>query len=127
MANLDALKELEFKVDRVHHIIHVLKTITSNKLAVIVLNPKNNHYNHKNTWDKLDTELCALSDHASGPRRESDGSGLRLKLFLKSKDPNCNFIELAGRLIPQFVRRRTVTVFGAVAEKWRNDPEYLIR
>jgi hypothetical protein len=127
LVNINALKELEFNVDHIHNIVHVLQTITSSKLSVIVLNPNGNHHNSKTTWNKLDTELRALSDRIQLVcEPEYDGSRLHVKLYLRSKDPNCDFVELAHQLLPQCVGRGSVTVFGAVAERLRANPEYLM-
>ena len=49
LANVDTLEELEFDVNLVHSITHVLQTITSSRFAVIVLDPNGNHRSYSNT------------------------------------------------------------------------------
>jgi len=123
LANVDTLQELEFNVDQIHNIAQVLQTITSSRLAVIVLNPSGNHHNYPNTWIRLDTALYALADRilvARGP--QDDRSCLRVKLFLRSKIPDYDFKESAGQL-PRCIARGCVTVFGAIAEDPCVDPE----
>ena len=117
LANVDVLQELEFNVDQIHNIAQVLQTITSSRLAVIVLNPNGNHHNYPNTWKRLDTALHALVDRtlaARGP--QDDRLCLRVKLFLRSTIPNHDFKESAGQLLLRCIARGCVTGFGAIAE-----------
>jgi len=118
LANVDALKELEFDVDRVHFIAHVLRTITSSRLAVITLNPNDNRRNHQGTWEQLDTVLYALVDRIQSLRGPQDGGSTlpRVKLILRSKDADCDFMESASQLLPKCVGRGCVTVVGEIIE-----------
>ena len=116
LANFDALEELEFDLGQIHSVAHALRTITSSKFAVIVLNPSGNQHSHKNAWDQLDTELYALVDRIQslrGPR--DDGSTLpHVKLFLKSETADCDFTEFASQLLPKCVGHGCVTVVGGL-------------
>jgi hypothetical protein len=117
LANVDALEELEFNVDSIHSIAYVLQTVTSSRLAAIVLDPNGNHHNYPNMWRQLDTVLYALVDHTQSVRGpQADGSHLHMKLFLRSNAVGCDFVEFANQLLPKCAGRGCVTVFGAILE-----------
>ena len=112
LENFDALEELEFDVDQINFIAHALRTITSNRIAAIVLNPKGDHRHYKNAWEKLDTELYVLVDRTESLRGpQDDGSTLpRVKLVLRSKAADCDPMKFASQLLPKCVGLGCVTV-----------------
>ena len=112
LENFDALEELEFDVDQIHSIAHALRTITSSRIAAIVLSPKGDHPNHQNAWEKLDTELYVLVDRTQSLRGPlDDGSTLpRVKLVLRSKAADCDPMKFASQLLPKCIERGCVTV-----------------
>jgi len=125
LANIDALEELGFKTYDVHHIMHVLQTITSSRLAVIAIDPDDNHHNYPDTWNRLDAALYALVDRVEPVQGPQDGgSRIRVKLFLRSEAADCNFLESASQLLPKCIGRGCVTVFGAILADRYAKPEY---
>ena len=125
LANVDALEELGFNVNHVHHIMHALQTITSSRLAVIAIDPNDSHHNYLDTWNRLDAALYALVDRVEPVRGPQDGSSrIRVKLFLRSETADCDFLESASQLLPKCIGRGCVMVFGAILEKPYANPEY---
>jgi len=122
LANADALEELEFNVENIHQISPTLQTVTSNRLAVIVLNTNDSCYNYPNTWKRLDAALYALTDRIQSVRApRNDGSRPRVKLFLGRKAVDSDIVGIAGQLLPECIERGCVTVSRAVLEDPRAD------
>lgn len=123
---MDALEELEFNVDHIHNIVHIIQTITSSALRVITLNPKGNYPNPLDTWNKLDAELCTLARRIGSAARRpwDDNSSLQVKLFLKSNNPDYDFVELASRLLPRYIRGGSLAVLGSFVGDFRMDYQF---
>ena len=117
LTNVDALEELEFSLDHIHHTTHVLQTITSSRLAVIILNCNGNHHNYPNAWKRLDAALYALVDRVQSTQGlEDEGLGVRVQLFLKSKTQDYDYVDASRQLLPKCIGRGWVMVFGAIVE-----------
>ena len=117
LTNVDALEELEFNLDHIHHTTRVLQTITSSRLAVIILNCNGNHHNYPNAWKRFDAALYTLVDRiqsTQGP--EDEGPDVRVQLFLKSKTQDYDFADASSQLLSVCIGRGWVTVFGAIVE-----------
>lgn len=105
--------------------MHVLQTVTSSRLAVIAIDPKDDHHNYPDTWNQLDAALYALVDRVEPVQGPQDGgSRVRVKLFLRSKTADCDFLESASQLLPKCIGRGCVTVFGAILANRYANPEY---
>ena len=113
LTNVDALEELEFNVNQIHNTTQTLQTITSSKLALIVLNSNGNHYNYSNAWKRLDAALYTLIHRIeSGQEPRDDGSRLHVKLSLGSNTYSCDVMESANQLLPKCIEHGYVTAFG---------------
>ena len=54
---------------------------------------------------------------------QDDDLRLHVELFLRSKAVDCDFLEFAGHLLPTYIGRGCVAIFGAVLEILRTDLE----
>jgi len=130
LTGCDALQEMHLNTEVINHLPSIIRTVTSRQLKdirlVLSTSSLQDHFDHLDEWELIDTEICALVDRIWPTGRE----GWKLSVgFVITSDVDSGAVgKSAVRLLSASSQHKYITVFTDIAAGARrvSFPEHVL-